>query len=80
MAESRVLFISYVHVPNYVDATSKLPVDVPTSIWGFGEMSVEVDYPIRNRDDLSRALDKGLAEKGVTGKRVMPMHWRFYED
>jgi hypothetical protein len=73
MPASRKLFISYTHTPNYEDKKAR-------GIFGFGDVEVDVDFAIKNRADLIRALMKGLEEKGVTGKMVIPLNWHFYEE
>jgi hypothetical protein len=70
---SRRVFISYVHTPNYSDGR------VSATEFGFGDVDVEIDFPINGRENLIRALMKGLQEKGVDGKKVNPLHWCFYE-
>ncbi len=68
----RRMFISFNHVPETRSGNS--------TEFGFGHMSVEVDFPIRNLSDLNKAVSKGLAENGVTGKHIAVLSWRFFEE
>ncbi|OGG69893.1 hypothetical protein A3I99_00870 [Candidatus Kaiserbacteria bacterium RIFCSPLOWO2_02_FULL_45_11b] len=72
MSQTRRVFISYAHVPNLGNVLQA------TSL-GFAQMDVEIDFPIRNGDDLTKALNIGCERDGIQGKKIVVLNWQFFE-
>lgn len=63
----RRLFISYV-------ATH------PTKGMTFGQMDQEIDFLIRNGDDLTKAVLLGCKRLGLQIGTIVVLNWRFFEE
>lgn len=72
MSEARRVFISYAHVQNTQNG-------LPTASLGFGQMDVEIDFPIRNGEDLTRVVYMGCEKKGLQSMKIVVLSWQFFE-
>ncbi len=52
----------------------------PTKGITFGQIDQEVDFQIRNGDDLARAVLLGCERLGLQIGKIVVLNWRFFEE